>query len=122
MVKIPQKPHPSPAAANRASVSEERRRTQRVLLRVPVIIHLPGKSPVHGNTHTVSAGGATIVLKDTINEGTKLTIENPATKAQIEGKVVRPPQLATDGVLVPIEFTTPSPTFWNIFFPPSAVN
>lgn len=122
MVKIPQKPNPTTAATNRASMSEERRRTQRVLLRVPVIIHLPGKPPVQGNTHTVSAGGATIILKDTINEGTILRIENPATKTQIEGKVVRPPQLATDGVLVPIEFTTPSPTFWNIFFPPSAVN
>ena len=122
MVKVPHKPNPTAAAPHRPSGPEERRRTQRVLLRVPVIIHLAGKSPVHGNTHTVSAGGATIIVKDAINEGTKLTLENPATKAQIEGKVVRPPQLAADGLLVPIEFTTPSPTFWNICFPPSAIN
>lgn len=121
MVKVPHKANPA-AAPNRTAPSEERRRSLRVLLRVPVIIHLAGKSPVHGNTHTVSAGGAMIIVKDPINEGTKVTIENAATKAQIEGKVVRPPQLAADGVLVPVEFTTPSPTFWNIFFPPSAIN
>jgi hypothetical protein len=23
-----------------------------------------------------------------------------------------------EGSLVPVEFATPSPTFWNIFFPP----
>ena len=120
MVKVPHKPNP--VIPHRPPTPEERRRTQRVLLRVPVILHLAGKSPVHGNTHTVSAGGAMIVVKDAINEGTKVTIENPATKAQIEGKVVRPPQLAADGLLVPIEFTTPSPTFWNIFFPPSPIN
>jgi hypothetical protein len=34
--------------------------------------------------------------------------------------VVRPPQLNADGSLVPVEFTTPSPQFWNIFFPPNA--
>jgi hypothetical protein len=32
--------------------------------------------------------------------------------------VVRPPQMNPEGSLVPIEFTTPSPQFWNIFFPP----
>lgn len=121
MVKIPHKPNPA-VATNRPPTAEERRRSQRVLLRMPVVIHVAGKPAVHGNTHTVSAGGAMVIVKDGINEGTKVTVENPATKAQIEGKVVRPPQLASEGVLIPIEFTTPSPTFWNIFFPPSAVN
>jgi len=25
-------------------------------------------------------------------------------------------------LIVPVEFTTPSPNFWNIFFPPNASN
>jgi hypothetical protein len=37
----------------------------------------------------------------------------------VEAKVVRPPQTTGEGSLVPVEFSTPSPTFWNVFFPPS---
>ena len=84
---------------------------------MPGVIHVAGKS-LPGNTHTVSAGGAMVILKEGISEGTKVTVENPATKIKVEAKVVRPPQMNQEGSLVPVEFATPSPTFWNIFFPP----
>jgi PilZ domain-containing protein len=107
----------------RPQTAEERRRAQRVLLKMPVIIHIPGKAhPLHGFTHTVSASGAMIILPEGISMGTKLSIENPKTQKKVEAHVVRPPQLNADGSLVPIEFTTPSPQFWNIFFPPNAQN
>ena len=114
----PGTPHP-PArpAASRTPTAEERRRSQRVLVRMPVVVHVAGKT-LEGNTHTVSAGGAMVILKEGIGEGTKVTVENPATKSKVEGKVVRPPQMNQEGSLVPVEFVTPSPTFWNIFFPP----
>jgi PilZ domain len=114
----PGTPHP-PArpAASRTPTAEERRRSQRVLVRMPVVIHVAGKT-LEGNTHTVSAGGAMVILKEGIGEGTKVTVENPATKNKVEGKVVRPPQMNQEGSLVAVEFAAPSPTFWNIFFPP----
>jgi hypothetical protein len=65
----------------RQPTAEERRRAQRVLLRMPVVLHIPGKPSMNGFTHTVNAKGS----------------------------------------LVPVEFATPSPHFWNVFFPP-AVN
>ena len=108
-----------PATITRPPTAEERRRSQRVLVRMPVLIHVAGKpAPLQGNTHTVSAGGAMVILKEGIPEGTKVTVENPATKSKVEAKVVRPPQMNQEGSLVPVEFVTPSPTFWNIFFPP----
>jgi len=111
------------AAVARPQTAEERRRAQRVLLKMPVIIHIPGKTnPLHGFTHTVSASGAMIVLPEGIPMGTKLSVENPKTQKKVEAHVVRPPQLNADGSLVPVEFTTPSPQFWNIFFPPNAQN
>jgi hypothetical protein len=114
----PAMPHPSARpAATRQPTAEERRRSQRVLVRMPVVIHVSGKA-LQGNTHTVSAGGAMVILKEGISEGTKVTVENPATKTKVEAKVVRPPQMNQEGSLVPVEFATPSPTFWNIFFPP----
>ncbi len=114
----PAMPHPSARpAVTRQPTAEERRRSQRVFVRMPVIVHVAGKE-MPGNTHTVSAGGAMVILKEGIGEGTKVTIENPATNAKVEAKVIRPPQMNQEGSLVPIEFATPSPTFWNIFFPP----
>ena len=108
---------PARPAATRQPTAEERRRSQRVLVRMPVVVHVNGKS-LPGNTHTVSAGGAMVILKEGLSEGTKVTVENPATNAKIEAKVVRPPQMNQEGSLVPVEFATPNPTFWNIFFPP----
>jgi hypothetical protein len=113
--------HAARPALTRQPTAEERRRSQRVLVRMPVIIHVAGKT-LQGNTHTVSAGGAMVIIPEGLSEGTKVTVENPATKLKVDAKVVRPPQMNQEGSLVPVEFATPSPTFWNIFFPPFAAN
>jgi hypothetical protein len=116
------KPLPVPSARpalNRPPTAEERRRAQRVLLRISVVVHVVGKPPIQGYTHTVSASGAMIVLSEALAEGTKVTVENTKTQNKVEAKVVRPPQTTAEGSLVPVEFSTPSPTFWNVFFPPS---
>ena len=120
-------PAPAPTApvkrspnAARPQTAEERRRAQRVLLRMQVLVHLPGKTnPLHGVTHTVSENGAMIILPEGLSQGTKLTIENQKTQKKVEAHVVRPPQLNAEGSLIPVEFTAASPNFWNIFFPPN---
>jgi hypothetical protein len=106
-------------ALTRPPTAEERRRAQRVLLRISVVIHVAGKPPIEGHTHTVSASGAMITMSEPLAEGTKVTIENSRTQNKVEARVVRPPQTTGDGSLVPVEFSTPSPVFWNVFFPPS---
>ncbi len=107
--------------AVRPQTAEERRRAQRVLLRMPVLVHLPGKTnPLHGFTHTVSANGAMIILPEGLGQGTKLTLENVKSQKKVEAHVVRPPQLNAEGSLVPVEFSAEAPNFWNIFFPPSS--
>jgi len=103
----------------RPLTSEERRRAQRVLLRVSVRIRLTGKTQaIEGATHTVSATGGLIVLSEALPQGTKLTIENITTQKKVEAHVPRPPQYSSEGSLVPIEFSAPAPNFWNVFFPP----
>lgn len=106
-------------ALDRPPTAEERRRAQRVLLRISVLIHIAGKPPLPGHTHTVSASGAMIVMREALADGTKVTIENLKSQAKVEAKVARPPQTTSEGSLVPVEFLTPSPTFWNVFFPPA---
>jgi hypothetical protein len=111
------------ATAARPQTNEERRRAQRVLLRIPVLVHIEGKAnPINGTTHTVSASGAMIILPQGLPTGTKISIENPKTQKKVDAHVVRPPVMNAEGSLVPIEFTTPSPQFWNIFFPPNPTN
>ena len=103
----------------RPLTSEERRRAQRVLLRVPVRLKIAGKTQtIEGATHTVSATGALVVLTEAIPQGTKITIENITTQKTVEAQIPRPPQFSSEGSLVPIEFSSPAPNFWNVFFPP----
>jgi hypothetical protein len=103
----------------RPLTAEERRRAQRVLLRIPVKIHLAGKKePLEGVTHTVSANGAMIIVAEPLAQGTKFILENPKTQQNVEVHVVRPPQFSHEGSMVPVEFLAQSPSFWNIFFPP----
>jgi len=108
-------------ALTRQPTAEERRRAQRVLLRMKVIVHIAGKSsPIEGFTHTVSATGAMIILPEGLAQGTKFTLENPKTQQKVEVNVVRPPQMNQEGSLLPVEFLSPAPLFWNIVFPPSS--
>jgi hypothetical protein len=120
---MPHKPGQKPAARptlQRQPTAEERRRAQRVLLRMPVLVHIKGKEkPVEAKTHTVSATGGMIILHESVAQGTKFTLENPRTNEKVEVNVVRPSLLNADGQLVPVEFVTPAPKFWNVFFPPS---
>jgi PilZ domain-containing protein len=108
-------------AAQRAQTAEERRRAQRVMLRMTVKVHLPGKpEALHATTVTVSETGGMLVMKDQLPMGAKLTVENPRTQKTVEAHVVRPAQQTAEGAQIPVEFTTPSPNFWGVFFPPAA--
>ena len=107
-------------ALTRQPTAEERRRAQRVLLKMPVIAHIAkNPKPVEGFTHTVSATGAMIILKEGLAQGTKLILENPRTQQRVEVNVVRSPQMNQEGSLIPVEFLSPAPQFWGIFFPPN---
>jgi hypothetical protein len=104
----------------RQPTAEERRRAQRVLLRIPVLVHLKDRNkPIEGVTHTVSATGGMIILAQALEAGTKFTLENSGTQQKVEVNVVRPSQPNQEGSLVPVEFLAPAPNFWNIFFPPN---
>jgi hypothetical protein len=108
-------------AAARAQTAEERRRAQRVMLRVTVMVHVAGKpQPMQGTTMTVSENGGMLVMPEPLPMGAKVTLENPRTQKKVEAHVVRAAQSSADGAQVPVEFTAASPNFWGVFFPPAA--
>jgi hypothetical protein len=109
-----------PAAV--AIPGEERRRSQRVLLRVRAQIHvaLEGKATTFDVlTLNVNSHGALVVMKRFLASGTRLVLENSSTRERVACKVARQPRESSEGFQVPIEFDSPAPHFWRIAFPPA---
>ncbi len=102
-------------------VGEERRRSQRVLLRVRAQIHvaLEGKATTFDvQTLNVNPHGALIVMQKFLGPGTRLVLENNVTRERVACKVARQPRESSEGFQVPLEFDSPAPQFWRIAFPP----
>jgi hypothetical protein len=101
---------------------EERRRSQRVIIRVPLSleVNLHGEMvTVVANTVAVNVHGAMVVCARTFDAETKIEILNERTRERASARVTRTPRESAEGFLIPLEFTSPSPSFWQISFPPS---
>lgn len=110
-----------PGAGEAPRSGEDRRRSQRVLLRVAVTIHatVQGK-PVHVPAFTVSVNdhGALLLCPQMFPAGGKFDLENDRTGEVQPCRVTRPPADTGDGYHVPVEFEKAAPNFWRISFPP----
>jgi len=101
---------------------EERRRSQRVLLRVRASIHvaLHGKATSFDvTTLSVNPHGALVLLERSLPADTRLVLEHGVTKDRVACKVTRAPREMPEGYHVPLEFDSPAPAFWRIAFPPA---
>jgi hypothetical protein len=100
---------------------EERRRSQRVMLRIPVTLKImvAGKA-VTANAATVSVNdhGAMILCTRSFPTDTAIEVQNERTNEKMNCRVTRTPIENPDGYLIPVEFSEPSPAFWRISFPP----
>ena len=101
---------------------EERRRSQRVIIRVPItlVVTENGQS-VRISAHTVAVNihGAMVVCSRSLDADTRLELVNGRTEEKIGSRVTRAPRESSEGFLIPVEFTSPSPNFWQISFPPT---
>jgi len=101
---------------------ENRRRTQRVIMRVPV--RISGQNSVGSHfeeeTHTlaVNADGALVVLSISVKKGQVLHLVNVAMGDKAECVVAYLGQRQGDLVEVGIAFRLPNPNFWRVAFPP----
>ncbi len=100
----------------------EKRRTQRALLRIRVSIHvaLNGKATsFEVNTASVNPHGALLVMEQKLPSETRLVLEHSGTKERIACRVTHTPRESPEGFHIPIEFDSPAPDFWRITFPPA---
>jgi hypothetical protein len=105
-----------------AVTNEERRRGQRVLLRVRANVHvaLQGQATTFEvNTLSVNPRGALVVMKQSLPAETRLVLEHQGTRERVACKVARAPREVPEGFQVPLEFDSPAPDFWKIAFPPA---
>lgn len=105
------------------SVMSNRRRSQRVLLRIPVQVigRGPDKQPVSEMTHTavVNAHGGLIYLSLKVQPGQVIILKNPETSEEQLCRVIRSDPAPDGRSEVGLEFVKPAPNFWRVAFPPS---
>jgi hypothetical protein len=98
------------------------RRSQRVLLRVPIVVRqAEGDSSLSEDSYTlvVNAHGALVALAMKVQPGQKLVLSNRTTGEDQECRVVQVGEQHASKNEVGIEFTPPAPHFWHIDFPPA---
>jgi len=103
-------------------LAANRRRSQRVLMTVPV--RVSGRTgaglPFDEETHTraISAHGALILVSTKVHRGQRLSLSNLQTRAALECVVAHIDRHQRDHPQVGVEFTLPNPVFWHVAFPP----
>jgi len=103
----------------------ERRRTQRVLIAMPIIVRCrEGKARFEEKTTTVSvnANGCLVKLQAQIVRGEKVLLVNPRTTEELPCTVIFLGKKEGGTMEVGIEFSEASPLFWRISFPPDDWN
>src|SRR5579863_497361 len=99
-----------------------RRRSMRVLLSVPISVK--GKTITNQDfdeetrTLVVNAHGALIALAARVAAAQEITISNKATQTTRQCRIVYVGTEQAGRAQMGIEFVKPSPSFWQIDFPP----
>lgn len=104
-------------------LTRNRRRTQRVLMRVRVRVSSQSSAPSRFDEETytlaINVHGASIPLSKHVSKGQRLEILNVVTGDKAECVVAHLGQRQGDHIEVGVEFILASPKFWRVAFPPT---
>jgi len=99
----------------------ERRRTLRVALALPVIVHgqneMGEKFCVRALTHSVNQQGALLAMEEMVVPGQLLLIVNENTSRSAETRVANVRRERDGRMYVGLEFVNPDTNFWKMTFP-----
>jgi hypothetical protein len=100
-----------------------RRRSERVMLKVRVLLSVTSKEGLvteeTTSTQVVNAHGGLLALEMEISAGQSFLLTNSKTGMSRECTVVRTqPAPGGRGLLVAFQFVTPTTDFWPVVFPP----
>ena len=99
----------------------ERRRTLRVALALPVIVHgqneMGEKFCVRAMTYSLNQQGALLSLEESVVPGQSLLLVNENTNRSAETRVAHVRRDRDGKRLVGLEFVNPEANFWKMTFP-----
>jgi hypothetical protein len=105
-----------------AEITTTRRRSQRLFLRVPVVVQAsePNRPSLLEETHTIvlNAHGTLLEMRAALDAGQTVTLKNLKTSEQIECTVKLVTQADAGKFNIALEFKKPNASFWQISFPP----
>lgn len=103
--------HPSP-----------KRRSQRVLMQVPVRLRGTDAQGARFDEETetlaINAHGALVLLQARLTSGSSLLLQHKRTTEEQECQVVFLGPVRGNKAEIGLEFSTPRPQFWRVAFPP----
>jgi PilZ domain len=99
----------------------ERRRTLRVALALPVIVHgenqMGEKFCVRAMTRSINQQGALLAMEEQVVPGQPLLIVNENTSRSMETRVAHVKRDRDGKLCVGLEFVSPEANFWKMTFP-----
>jgi hypothetical protein len=112
-----------PRTPDQSGPKSRGRRSQRVLLNMPIIVRTEAGPRGPGFTEetqtlVVNAHGALIAVAGRLEQGQTFYISNRATHEEEQCRVIYVGPVTAGKAQVGIEFAKPSPDFWRITFPP----
>lgn len=110
------------ATGAQVSSYDERRRSQRVVLRVSVKLHvaIEGKPDlISAFTENVNVHGALLLCPENFLPDQRFVLEHGMSRQRIGCRVTRKPQASAGVFQVAVEFDQAAPGFWHISFPPT---
>ena len=115
-------PKDQPNRGTTLLAGEDRRRSQRVMVRVPVTLLVKAGGQdlrISARTVEVNIHGALVISPRSFDAETQMELENGRTNETVVCRVTRAPRESSEGFLIPLEFISPSSNFWQITFPPA---
>lgn len=115
------KPAAQADAGPQLQPAEERRRSQRVIIQVPVTIEIEvggSKVSVKAKTASVNDQGAMLICPKNFPVDTRFELVNERTSKKQSCRVTRTAAENQHGYLIPVAFAASAPGFWQICFPP----
>ena len=93
------------------------RRTQRVHIAMPAVVHGANFRETT-STVAVNAHGCLVMLRSKVSRDDQVWLINSKTAEELQGRIVSLGKPEDGKVPVGVEFSEPSPLFWQIYFPP----
>ena len=102
---------------------ENRRRSERVVLRMSVLVVAEDEERKQvqekAETQVVNAHGGLLRLRQHLHVGQPFFLQNPQNSAEMSCRVVRTEEDGMEFYKVAFEFDRPAPNFWPVSFPPA---